>query len=117
MLDQIGGFYVLGEDNRTPLPATLQEWGMFFEDARRRLVKVTVLGDRWIGTIFLGFDNGINPDQPPLLWATGAFMLHPDATCPRPDTSRGELADSEFATYDEAIAYHDELVEKWKVPS
>ena len=86
-------FYILDE-NKKPIPATIEEWGKMFEDPARKQVACSK-SDRGIlvSTVFLGMDHGFG-ESPPILFETMIFGGEHDE-----DQWR-------YATWDEAVAGH-----------
>lgn len=71
-------YYILDEDGKTPIPASLEEWGRMFMDPEKRTVSRTELiigGDTVVvSTVFLGLDHNFSPaGGPPILFETMIF--------------------------------------------
>ena len=73
----------------------LLEWAHWFETADR-CVKLTVQGDVWVSTVFLGLDHGWG-EGPPVVFETMVF---------NPGSSDMER----YCTWEEAEEGHDRMV-------
>lgn len=101
-------YYVLAEDGRTPVKATLGEWAAWTEAGYRdggaawRSVARTDLrrGGPSVSTVFLGLDRSLDGGAP-LLFETMVF----DCQC-------GDKHMRRYTTYEQAIAGHDEVCEE-----
>lgn len=72
---------------QTPVPCTLHEWAVQFEDGATRRVALTRIGPYEISTVFLGLDHNFYPGGPPILFETMSFVttggqLRPEADNP-----------------------------------
>jgi hypothetical protein len=68
-----GRYYILGADGRTPVKATLREWGEWFQgDPQRRILSRSKIPGGYVSTVFLGLDHGWD-GGPPVLWETLVF--------------------------------------------
>jgi len=86
----------------TPITDTL-EWARLLEDQEYRRVAETTLPDgKWVSTVWLGLNHNYG-EWRPLIFETMVF------------TSKGsdDLDCERYATEDEAIAGHKQVVEKW----
>jgi hypothetical protein len=63
------GYYV--ERNGILVPATIYEWGEFYEDLARRIVRRTIVSDTEIITICTGHNFELT--VPPSFYSTGVF--------------------------------------------
>jgi hypothetical protein len=73
LLRQRPACYVLAEDGRTPVPATLMEGSKLLENVGARRVALTHLGRAgWVSTVFLVIDHGIINGKP-VLFETMVF--------------------------------------------
>jgi len=96
-----GGFYIL--KGREPVPATAQEWAMWYEAAHEdgsiSLAHDTI-GEASVSTVFLGLDQRLGRDDggPPILFETLIFGGDNDGDGRR------------YSTWDEAMAGHQEYV-------
>lgn len=90
--------YILAADGRTPIRASLKEWGDFFgnNDARRVAADELPGGVR-VSTIFLGLNHNWG-DGPPLLWETMIFGGDNDQWQYR------------YSSYEDAVAGHARAV-------
>jgi hypothetical protein len=79
------------------------KWAKWFEDAVR-VCGHSYVGDYWISTVFLGIDHGIGTEgSDAILFETMVF------------TGVSEVKDClRWATYDEAMAGHKEIVNLYK---
>lgn len=94
-------YYVLDVNHR-PVPATLHEWGIFFENLENRLVNWTqVTSQITVSTVFLGVDYRYFGKGPPLLFETLIFGGGPlDQMCWR------------YLSWDDAEAGHQAAIRK-----
>jgi hypothetical protein len=68
-------YWVLDADHN-PRPASMLEWGIFFENIDNRRVAETTVGTSVVSTVFLGLDHGFHqgqPDYTPRLFETMIF--------------------------------------------
>lgn len=90
--------YILAEDGRTPIRASVLEWGNWFEKQDQRRVAADELpGDIRVSTVFLGLNHNWG-EGPPLLWETMIFGGEHDQYQDR------------YSTYDDAVAGHAKAV-------
>ena len=75
-------------------------WGMWFEQADRRVAQTTV-DDYWISTVFLGLDHS---------WIEGEVALFETMIFDK-SHKNGEMV-KRHATWDEAVASHNEAVKR-----
>jgi len=66
------GYYIIGEDGRTPRPATLEDWTSNENLRRRPHVAKEMIGDVLVSTVFLGIDHA-HDSGIPLLFETMIF--------------------------------------------
>ena len=85
---------------KSPVAATLLEWGRWFETAERHVALDTV-GQYWISTVFLGLDHNFIHQGPPILFETMVFD--------RNKQEEGEYT-RRYSTWDEAEAGHANTV-------
>ena len=84
---------------RKPVQVSLLHWGIWFENARNRIVKKTALpGGVEVSTVFLGLNHGYGGRL--LLFETMIFAGDAGGYCDR------------YATYDEALAGHQKAIEE-----
>ena len=72
------------------------EWAHWFETADR-CVKLTVQGDVWVSTVFLGLDQRWSEEGPPVVFETMAF-------------TPGSGDQEQYCTWEEAEEGHDRMV-------
>lgn len=51
--------FILDENNNV-IPANLIEWGKFFENTGRRIVKQEIVNDKTVSTVFIGIDHNFS---------------------------------------------------------
>lgn len=91
------GYYVLdGHEIKTV--DSVREWGEFFKK-RDRIVAQTSVGESFVSTVFIGIDHNWFDEGPPILFETLIFNGPHDQDMWR------------YATWDEAKAGHDAVVE------
>jgi|SRR3990167_1170054 len=97
--------YIL-DDNHNTIPASLTEWGKWFQTARKkRIVKqVTLLNGYYLSTVFLGLDHSFGRGKP-LLFETMVFISKDNLD---------EQDRARYTTWKEAEKGHAEMVKKWK---
>lgn len=78
----------------------LVKWARWFESANRVVLQEKI-GDFWVSTVFLGIDHNFNPAGQPLLFETMVF-------------GDDELEQRRYATWDEAVSGHNEIVERYE---
>lgn len=95
--------YILNENNEV-IPATVMEWGAFFEKDRH-VADTTIAekDDTRVSTVFLGLDHGWsrNPDQPPVVFEAMVFSNNPDI----------DEYQERYSTYNEALGGHNRIVQ------
>ena len=96
----MGEYYIL--DGRKAVPATLEQWAVFFEKKDARHVAKTDLGGVTVSTVFLGANHQYG-DGPPLLFETMVFGGPYDQWQDR------------CSTWDEAVAMHEKAVDFCKI--
>lgn len=64
-------YYVL--HGRTAVPATVEQWAVFFGDIDNRRVAEDIVGTRVISTVFLGLDHNYGSSGAPLIFETMIF--------------------------------------------
>lgn len=94
-------YYLLNEDHSVTKIDDVLEWGKTFSKNRR--VAKDEFNGHMVSTVFLGLDHSFGYGQP-LLFESMVFK----------DGSWNDLDSRRYATWDEAIAGHGELVEQWK---
>lgn len=90
--------YILN-DNNLAIPASLEEWGRWLEEAsrtRRRCVAQEDVGPYWVSTVFLGIDMGIGNNDLPILFETMIFS-----------GDKSDLWMDRCGTWEEAIDMHE----------
>lgn len=95
-------YYILKD--KEPVPAEMLEWAAFFEDIDQRMIARDDLGEVLISTVFLGLDHSYSDEGPPLLFETMVF-----------NTKKGEEDMYRYSSWDEAVAMHNKLVERYSV--
>ncbi len=92
-------------ENHTIIPATLHEWAQWRDTAqeKRRVDQTTLPSGKWISTVFLGIDLSFG-EGPPLYFET---MVFPN------ERNMSELDCERCSTWDEAVAQHKAMVEKY----
>jgi hypothetical protein len=88
-------FFILDEQGQ-PQPATLMEWGQWFETAHRHIADDHV-GDIRISTVFLGADHNWRDEGEPLIWETMIFGGDHDQSQWRCSTREQALAQHDAA--------------------
>ena len=86
------------------VPAELLEWAMWFETADRKVAETELANGLLVSTVFLGADHQFG-EGVPLLFET---MVFPGG---------GNLDEQDcdrYSTWDEAVAGHEEMVNKWE---
>lgn len=113
--------YILNEDG-DPVPEyNLYAWGDWFEKSgMNRRLKRTEVGDYYVSTVFLGVNYRMFEEGDPILWETMTFEIK---------ESKVDIFGSErminkeiedfngfdrYSTKKEALAGHEEIVEKLK---
>lgn len=91
-------------DGQTPKPcADLLEWAVWFAEADRAVRRTEVHNPQAapviVSTVFLGLDSNYHDDGPPILFETMVFG------------GRLDEAQHRYATWDEAVAGHEVIVE------
>jgi hypothetical protein len=89
-------YYVLDKHNN-PKPVSAERWAFSFSRRSRRVARDSI-GGVDVSTVFLGLDHNFGRHGPPLLFETMAF------------DGREELMCQRYATWDEAVAGHREIV-------
>lgn len=80
------------------------EWAHWFENHEQRTVRQERVSERYgVSTVFLGIDHRFGEEGPPLLFETMVFEQNMESV----DIDR-------YATWDEAVAGHEAMVEKWR---
>lgn len=92
-------YYIL-KDHK-PIVASPEEWGRWFGSADRTVAK-TKVDNIEVSTVFLGLDHNFNHSGPPLIFETMTFG-DDEERCQR------------YATWDEAIKGHKEIVSMVKI--
>lgn len=80
-------------------PCEMDEWVQQFE--RNRKIKVSIVNDIMVSTVFLGLDHGITPGRP-LLFETMTF------------DECGDLDQLRAYTWDQALDNHELLCKKYQ---
>lgn len=96
--------YFILDENHQPIPATLQQWGVFMNKADR-VVEQTYIGDIFISTVFLGIDHGtawLDGRGPALTFETMIFRNDHGEDCWR------------YSTWDDAKIGHAAVVRRVK---
>mgnify|MGYP001559975234 CR=1 FL=1 len=75
----------------------VMEWSRWFAKANR-IIKRDVIDSVIISTVFLGIDHNFGDSGPPILFKTIIF-------------GDDDVEDHHYATYDEAVAGHERIVE------
>ena len=99
------GFWTLDEQNWPVYTDDVLVWGKWFEEAsktRRRVVASENVGDVFVSTVFLGLDQNFGGGDIPILFETMVFGGPLDQEMDR------------YATWDEALAGHQAMVERVK---
>lgn len=65
-------FYKL-DDDRNPVPCSLEEYGDMCKEAGSRVVKQETVGAHKVSTVFLGIDHRFSGDSPPIVFETMIF--------------------------------------------
>jgi hypothetical protein len=78
----------------------LYAWGRWLEHADRQ-VKLTIQGDVYVSTVFLGLDHRMMSEGPPILFETMAFGI-----------PGFEYDQERYSTWDEAVEGHDRWVNR-----
>lgn len=60
-------------DEGQPVKATLDEWAVWFETSKNRIVRQEVVNGIKVSTVFLGIDHNFAHQGAPLLWETMVF--------------------------------------------
>ena len=92
-------WYILVGHKTVPCP-DLYAWGEWLEKADR-CVKLTIQGDVYVSTVFLGLDHRMMSEGPPILFETMAFGV--------PNLEHDQ---ERYSTWDQAVAGHDRWVNK-----
>jgi hypothetical protein len=119
------GLYML--DGHTPVPVTvILDWARWYNDSKNRRVALTIVGNVRVSTMFLAIDMRYG-DGPPILFETMCFKVDeaPGAEHLTGEAKRAANRDyrdlqsaygqRRYATWDEAVAGHEEMVERVKV--
>lgn len=100
------GFWTLDDNNQPVYTDDVLVWGRWFEEAsktRRRVVGYDKVGSVSVSTVFLGLDQNFGlTDETPILYETMVFNGPLDQEMDR------------YATWDEALAGHQAMVERVK---
>jgi hypothetical protein len=96
------GRYVLDPDGNPRLEPDLLTWAMWFERADRHIAYTELGQGVKVSTIFIGLDYGWDEAGPPILWETMVLGSTLDRQMMR------------WATREQALAGHAEMVEKVK---
>ena len=98
----------IGYYDRDGRPLTSKEWGAMLERQDKRRVAETTLPDgKWVSTVWLGLDHNFG-GGPPLIFETKVFPSSTDFT---------DLDQERYATEAEAMAGHQVMVDKWRLPA
>lgn len=104
--------YMLDDNNEITWTEDIHVWGKWFEEASRtgrRFVKQDTLEDgTFISTVFLGVDHRFFGDGPPIVFETMIFYPKGD------DLDWGGADQWRYATWDQALAGHDQAVAEAK---
>ena len=80
------------------------EWAKQLK-TERRVAETTLENGNWVSTVWLGLDHNFGMQGPPLIFETMVFPK---------EGEWGELDCRRYSTEEEALAGHEEMVEKWK---
>jgi hypothetical protein len=108
-----GRYYILDMQGE-PIPAlNMETWGRFFERPERHILE-TRTKLFWVSTVFLGINHNWDPDGPPIIFESMAFLQ------PKPRDIAAVLGESpligdgelgeRYSTRDHAIAGHIAMV-------
>ncbi len=97
-------YYRLNDNNEVE-ECTINEW-INFNTSGKKIIKQDDLGDKLVSTVMLGIDHrySFHGDSLPLLFETMVF----------PNANMIERYCERYCTYQEALAGHNEIVEKLK---
>lgn len=95
-------YYALNEDNSIRKIDDVREWAKSFELKDRRVARDD-FNEHFVSTVFLGVDHAFG-DGPPLLFESMVFKLG----------DWGDIESRRYSTWEQALAGHRELVEKWR---
>lgn len=92
--------YILAEDGKTPIPCpNIKKWGMWFEKYENRRVRLDVVGEIEVSTIFIGLDHRfLEVTAKPVLWETMIFGGEHDQYQER------------YSSYEDALHGHEKAV-------
>lgn len=99
MLDINEKCYMILDEDKNLIPATVLEWGRFLEIPSNKIVKRDMVDQAVISTVLLGVDLGF--DGTPLWFET---MVFPS------ENNFSEQYCKRYSTYDEALKGHAETV-------
>jgi hypothetical protein len=108
------GYYVL-DDDMNPVPAPFVEWAVMYDGKNRgeRQIRIDLIGDWFISTVFLGLDHGYgDPDDPeyrPVLFETMIFWQGEEGKCPHPELHNDQ---DRYTSTQDAILGHAFMVDK-----
>lgn len=98
--------YILDE-NKITHPATMEEYAEWYGAQGNNIIRVGYAesATKQVSTVFLGLDHNWNEGNRPLLFET---MVFPNDS----DSSEDELCER-YSTWDEALAGHKEISERF----
>ena len=114
--DNLGKYYILDKDHRV-IPATAQEWSIFFSDfEKNRRVAETITSLYRVSTVFLGLDHQWGKG-PPIVFETMAFELA-ETEVQFSDGSKfithEDFETARYSSWDDAITGHRAMVRRIK---
>ena len=93
--------YLLDENNNPYMVHSMEVWIKGWKEQRE--IKKTYIGNTLVSTIFLGFDHAFLGGNRPILFKTMVFFTD--------DPKDEQEHQWRYATWDEAIEHHDEIVD------
>jgi hypothetical protein len=89
--------------DRAGEPIDLERWAMLFEDKRYQIVKQTSVSGYLVSTVWIGFNQDLRDDMPPLIFETMVFA-------PERHASNFDAEQLRYVSEERAREDHERLV-------
>lgn len=107
--------YILVDKKPVPEPDTVK-WAKWYENIDHRRVAEDRIGHVRVSTVFLGIDHNFWDEGSPILFETMVFDMRSEKeqTIFKKYVYNPDLEQDRYRTWDEAIAGHQAMVEKYR---